>query len=466
MAKDYSQLAENILKTVGGEENVSSLVHCATRLRFKLKDPKQADKKALEQLEGVIAVIDSGGQQQVVIGNHVADVYNAIGAVSHLSLSDEEVPADDGAAESKRGPKELVNSFIGMISSVFTPLLGAFCGAGLLKALLILFTTLNWLSSDSGTYMILYAGADAIFNFLPIALAVSAAKFFKTNRYVAFIVGAALVYPTMTAAYTAGTSLTFLGIPVVLASYTSSVIPAFVAVWALSKIEKLLNKIIPQILKGILVPLLCVMIVVPLTFLVIGPVTDYGGKLLSSGYNALIGVNPIVAGGLVALIWPVVVLFGLHWGFVPIVLNNLNVFGRDTLFTITGPNNFCQAGACLGVFLKTKNKELKLVAGSAAVSAFFAGITEPAIYGVNLKYKRPFVIACIFSGIAGAITAAVGAGCGTFVGTGLLTLPAYIGQGFVGFLIACAIAFVGSTVCTFLFGFNDTMVLPSAKENK
>lgn len=463
MKGSYKELAADILKNVGGEENVSSLVHCATRLRFRLKNQEKANKKALEQLEGVIAVIESGGQCQVVIGNHVEDVYNAFSEVSHLSLDGTVDAKDDGAANGDRGAKAVVNRFIGMISSVFTPLMSAFCGAGLLKALLILFTTLNWLKADSGTYMVLYAGADAIFMFLPVALSISAAKFFKTNQFVSFIIGASLVYPTLTAAFSAGTKLTFLGIPVILASYTSSVIPAFVAIWALSKVEKLLNKIIPQILKGIFVPLLSIVIVVPATYLIIGPVTDYAGKLLANGYNSLIALSPIVAGGLVALIWPVVVLFGLHWGFVPIVLNNIKVFKRDTLFTITGPNNFCQAGACLGVFLKTRDRDLKTVAGSAALSAFLAGITEPAIYGVNLKFKRPFIIACVFSGIAGAITAAVGAGCSTFIGTGFLTLPAYIGKGFVGFLIACAIAFVGSLVVTYFFGFSDKMLQTDKK---
>lgn len=453
MAKNYDQLAKDIVKYVGGEDNIVSLVHCATRLRFKLKDREKADKKAVEQTTGVISVVESGGQFQVVIGSHVADVYAAIGKVTGVSL--EGTVEEDTAA-----PKgKILNVLIDTISSIFSPLLGAFAGAGLVKAFLVLCTTAGWLSNKSGTYTVLYAASDAIFTFLPIALAITAAKRFKTNQFVAFCVGAALVYPSMTAAFSAHTPISFLGIPVVLVSYTSSVIPAIVAVWALSKVEKFFAWILPEILKASLVPAFCIVTVIPATFLVIGPVTDYLGKLLASGYSAALAINPIIAGGVIALIWPVVVLFGMHWGFVPIVLNNFKVYGRDTLFTITGPNNFCQAGACLGVFLKTKDKDLKTIAGSAAVPAFLTGITEPAIYGVNLKYKRPFIISCIFSGIAGAITAAVGAGASTFVGTSLLALPAYVGKGFVGFLIACAIAYVGSAVCTYLFGFNDDMII-------
>ncbi|MCM8711545.1 PTS transporter subunit EIIC [Clostridium sp. SYSU_GA19001] len=452
MAKNYEQLAKDIIKNVGGEDNVASLVHCATRLRFKLKDRDKADKKAIEQLHGVITVVESAGQFQVVIGNHVADVYKTIGQVTGVSLegavSDDEVPKGKG-----------LNLLIETISAIFTPMLGAFSGAGLIKAFLILATTLKWMDTKSGTYTILYSAADAIFTFLPIVLSITAAKRFKTNQFVAFCVGAALVHPNMTAAFSSKTALTFLGIPVVLVSYTSSVIPAVIAVWVLSKVEKFFAKIVPEILNRFLVPALCIVTVIPATFLVIGPVTDFLGKLLASGYTSVLAINPIIAGGVIALIWPVVVLFGMHWGFVPIVLNNFAVYGRDTLFTITGPNNFCQAGACLGVFLKTKDKDLKAIAGSAAVPAFLTGITEPAIYGVNLKYKRPFIIACVFSGIAGAITAGAGAGASTFVGTSALTLPAYIGQGFTGFLIACVIAYVGSAVTTYLFGFNDSMII-------
>lgn len=452
MSKNYDQLAKDIVKYVGGEGNIISLVHCATRLRFKLKDSKKADKKYIEQLTGVISVVESGGQFQVIIGNHVSDVYKAISRITKVSL---EEGVNKEASDTKGN---ILNNLIETISSIFSPLLGVFAGAGLLKAFLILCTTMGWLNNESGNYVLLYAASDAIFNFLPVALAITSAKHFKTNIYIAFCVGAALVYPSITTAFNENTALSFLGIPVVLVSYASSVIPAIVAVWVLSKVEKLFLKIIPEILKLFLVPALCLATVIPATFLVIGPITAYMGKALAAGYTSVVAVNPIIAGGIIALIWPVVVLFGMHWGFVPVVLNNLQIYGRDTLFTITGPNNFCQAGACLGVFLKTKDKKVKAIAGSASVPALLTGITEPAIYGINLKYKRPFIIACIFSGIAGAITAAAGAGVATFVNTSALTLPAYVGKGFIGFLIACAIAYFGSAICTYLFGFNDKMI--------
>lgn len=457
--KNYDQLSKDIVKYIGGEENVISLFHCATRLRFKVKDEASVDKKHLEQLKGVITVINSGGQMQVVIGNDVADVYEAIFANTGLK------PANKENDNKSQGKKNLLNTFMETISGIFAPVLGAMSGAGMLKALLILCTTCGLLTADMGTYRILYAAADGVFTFIPMFLAITAARKFKANEFVSLGIAAALVYPDMTAAFSAGEALTFLKIPVVLVSYTSSVIPIVISIYALSKLEKALKKIVPSVCKTFLTPMLSLMIMVPATYLVIGPISDTAGKLLASGYTALVGFNPMIAGGILGLIWPAAVMFGLHWGFVPIVMNNIAEYGRDTLFVITGPNNMAQAGATLGVFLKTKNKEIKELAGPAALSAVLAGITEPAIYGVTLRFKRPFFIGAIFSGIAGAIVAVAGTGAPTLLGTSILTLPGYIGVGFVGFLIACAIAYFGSAIATYLFGYSDDM-LPKDEEEE
>lgn len=457
--KNYDQLSKDIVKYIGGEENVISLFHCATRLRFKVKDEAGVDKKRLEQLKGVITVINSGGQMQVVIGNDVADVYEAIFANTGLKPENKE---NDNKSQEK---KNLLNTFMETISGIFAPVLGAMSGAGMLKALLILCTTCGLLTADMGTYRILYAAADGVFTFIPMFLAITAARKFKANEFVSLGIAAALVYPDMTAAFSAGEALTFLKIPVVLVSYTSSVIPIVISIYALSKLEKALKKIVPSVCKTFLTPMLSLMIMVPATYLVIGPISDTAGKLLASGYTALVGFNPMIAGGILGLIWPAAVMFGLHWGFVPIVMNNIAEYGRDTLFVITGPNNMAQAGATLGVFLKTKNKEIKELAGPAALSAVLAGITEPAIYGVTLRFKRPFFIGAIFSGIAGAIVAVAGTGAPTLLGTSILTLPGYIGVGFVGFLIACAIAYFGSAIVTYLFGYSDDM-LPKDEEEE
>ena len=401
----------------------------------------------------------AGGQVQVVIGNKVDTVYDAV-------LSCTSINAGNAEEMEETGKKNLLNTLLETISGIFSPMLGVMCGAGMLKALLILCTTFNILTADMGTYKILYAAADSVFNFMPIILGYTAAKKFKCNPFISMAIAMSLLYPTMISAYSEGTKLTFLTIPVTLVSYASSVMPIIISVYVQSKLEKLLKKIIPEVCKLFLTPLLELSIMVPATFLVIGPIMDKFGKLLASGYTAIMGFNPIIAGGFVGLIWPAAVIFGLHWGFVPIVMNNIATYGRDTLFVITGPNNMAQAGATLGVFLKTKDKKLKELSGSAAFSAVLAGITEPAIYGVTLPYKRPFMIGAVFSSIAGMIVAAAGTSCPTLLGTSILSLPGYIGPGFVGFVIACAVAYFGSAICTYLFGFNDSMLPQNKVEEK
>lgn len=294
--KNYENLAKEIVRYIGGVENVNTLIHCATRLRFKVKNTQNVDKKKLEQLEGVITVLDSGGQIQVVIGQHVADVYDTIFEVTDLK---KENPSD---AEESGEKKNLLNTFMDTISGIFAPVLGVMSGAGMLKALLILCTTFGWLKSDMGTYRILYAAADGVFTFIPVFLAYTAAKKFRANEFVAVGVAAALLYPDLTAAYSAGEALTFLKIPVVLVSYTSSVIPIVISVYALSKLEKGLKRIVPTVCKTFLTPLLSLAIMVPATYLVIGPIADTVGKALASGYTGLVGLNPVIAGGLLGLI--------------------------------------------------------------------------------------------------------------------------------------------------------------------
>ncbi len=458
MAKDYTLLAKTIVENVGGNENVISLVHCATRLRFEVIDRNKVNFDILKQTEGVITVVEAGGQIQVVIGNQVDQVYDTI--MNNFKIN------RDIQMETTAGKKGIVNTFLETISGIFSPMLGVMCGAGMLKALLILCTTFKWLTPELGTYRILYAAADSVFNFLPIILGYTAAKKFNCSPFVAMAVAMSLVYPDITAAYSGGDKLTFLNIPVTLVSYTSSVMPIIISIYVMSKFEKLLKKIVPEVCKLFLTPLLELMIMVPATFLVIGPIMDQFGKLLASGYTGLVGINPIIAGGVIGLLWPAAIIFGLHWGFFPIVMNNIATLGKDTLFVITGPNNMAQAGATLGVFLKTKDKKLKELSGSAAFSAILAGITEPAIYGVTLPYKKPFIIGAIFSGIAGMIVAASGTAISTVLGTSILSLPGYIGPGFVGFLIACAIAYFGSAICTYLFGFNDSMLNKNSEKEE
>ena len=444
----YERLAKDIIANVGGKENVNSLTHCVTRLRFKLKDESKANTEVLKKMDGIVTVIKSGGQYQVVIGNHVPDVYADVVAIGGFSSSSEE-------SSEKVSP---LAAFIDIISGVFQPILAVLCATGMIKGLNAVLIATNLVSDTSSTYMILNSIGDCLFYFFPIFLGFTAANKFNANKFIAVAVAGALVYPDMSAMYSAGEAVDFLGIPVVLMRYSSTVVPIILSVFVLAKFEQFLNKRLPVVCKNFITPTLCLAVIVPITFLVFGPIGNTIGNYLAAAYSYMYNLNPTIAGGILGALWPILIIFGLHWGFVPIVTNNLAVYGRDTLFTITGPVNFAQAGASFGVFLKTKDSNLRAVSGSAALSGLF-GITEPAVYGVTLKYKKPFIMASIGSGIAGAIVGYAGAGASGFVGCSILTLPAYIGQGFGLFLVACALAFLISAIGTYLFGYSDKLLV-------
>ncbi len=453
MAKNYPKMAKEILEYVGGEENVISLAHCMTRLRFKLKDESKANDEKVKKVDGVIQLMKSAGQYQVVIGTDVGDVYDEIAKITNINMGGE-VPEDDASGEKKN----FLNTAIDVISAIFLPFLSAFMAAGLLKGFLVLFTTLGWMDADGTTYTLLYAIADGVFNFLPVFLAYTAAKKFKADKFVSVAVAAALVYPSITELYNAGTAVTFAGIPVTLISYPSSVMPIIFAVYFQGKLENFIKPKFPQVIRGIFVPLISLVVTTLLTYMVIGPVTNLVATLLANGINALLTVCPPVAGAVFGLIYPLMLIFGLHWGLVPIVMNNYATLGGDNIFPITLATNFALAGCTLGVFLKTKNKELKETAISTFTSAFVAGVTEPAIYGVVLKYKRPFVIVCILDAIGGILMATYGGLQTAMISTCILTSPAIVAMLGKVAIAVIAIGFFGGIILTYLFGFDDSMI--------
>lgn len=454
MAKDYTKLAATIVELVGGEENVTSVTHCITRLRFKLKDESLAQDEKLNQTEGVISILKAAGQYQVVIGNHVTDVYDAIPKVSNIELGGE-VEAEDGG--------NLLNRAINLLSGIFMPMLPAMSAAGLLKAFVIMFNTFGVLDSASTTYQLLYAMGDAVFYFMPIFLARTAAKKFHCNDWTAMAIAAFLCYPTLTTLFNGTDPVDLFGLPVTLISYTSSVLPIIVAVYCQSWIEKVLNKIVPDMLKGLIVPICTVFVACVATIFVVGPVTDFIGRAIANGLTALLATVPLVAGFLIGALWPCLIIFGMHWGFIPVIMSNIGTLGYDVILPITVGTNFAVGTAALAVFLKTKNPELKETAAASTISALLAGITEPAIYGVVLKYKRPFVIMALSCGICGAIAATGGLTQAALMTTCVLTIPA-IG-GMVGWLdvIALAVASVLTFVGTLAFGFSDKMLLEEEK---
>lgn len=453
MAKDYAKLAREVVSLVGGAENIQSLSHCITRLRFVLKDESRADTDAVNQTEGVLQVIRANGQYQVVIGTHVKDVYRSV-------IDQKLVPAEGTESPGSQDGEKKKVSVLDVISGSFMPILGGMMATGILKGFLVMLTTLGVMSNTSDTYTVLYAAADAFFYFLPLALAITAARKFECNQFVAFAIIAALVYPNLVTAMGAEGGLHFLGLPVTNVSYSNSVIPALVSVWVLSKLEKFLNKIFPEIVQSIFVPLICLLIMFPVTLIAIGPVMTWAGELVAAGYMFLYGLCPPLAGMIIAGLWPLLVIVGAHTATIPIAMNNMAVNGADTLLPVTTGTNFAITGAALAVALKTKNQDLKKLGFTTAFSAFVGGVTEPAIYGIVLKYKKPFYICMISTAIGGLVAGLAGSAFPAFITTCVITLPAMaMFPGGWGFVAASAIGFLGGLIGTFLFGFDDSMII-------
>ncbi|HEY0187650.1 MAG TPA: beta-glucoside-specific PTS transporter subunit IIABC [Cellulomonas sp.] len=461
-ASKYQTIAEGVLQGVGGPENVASVTHCATRLRFQLRDRDKADKAAVEGTAGVITVVEAGGQFQVVIGNTVANVYEALTEGTGVGGgSAQEAPAVKGGVFAR---------LIDLITSIFTPFLWVLAGTGLLKALLMVVVKLSPGFDATSTYAILYAAGDAVFQFLPIMLAITAAKRFRANQFTAVATACALIYTatiavipdadgvsvTLKALSDAGGSLTFAGIPVVMISYLSSVLPIILAVWVQGHLERLLQRVLPDSLRNFLTPMIVVALIVPFTLLLIGPVSDLIGSGLSSGVNAVWSISPVVGGLIMGAFWQVFVIFGVHWGFVPVMLQDISTQGYSYITGALFAAVLAQAGATLGVFFKTRNKALRQVSGPAALSGFLAGITEPAIYGVTLRLKRPFIYGCIGGGVGGAIAAAGHSAAEGFVVPGGLTLAATLNVGsFAMQLLGCGVAVTIAFVLTMTLGFTD-----------
>lgn len=397
---EYQALAKDILAHVGGKENIVRLVHCATRLRFKLKESQKADAEGLKKNPGVIMVVESGGQFQVVIGNHVNDVWKAIRHEAGLT--------DDTPVTEEAGDKgNLLGRLIDIVSGIFTPFIGILAASGILKGLLALAVVCGWLTTDSGTYKIWFAASDALFFFFPLVLGYTAGKKFGGNPFITMVIGGALTHPMMIQAFEASQQAgamedAFLGIPVTWFNYSSSVIPIILAAWVSCWLEKQSVKRLPSSMKNFFTPLICLGVTVPLTFLVIGPIATWLSQMLANGYQWIYVLAPWLAGAAMGALWQVCVIFGLHWGLVPLMINNLAVLGHDSMLPMLLPAVFGQVGAALGIFLRTRDSRQKMLAGSSVTAGIF-GITEPAVYGVNLPLRRPFIFGCVAGAIGGAI---------------------------------------------------------------
>ena len=470
---DYNKIAQDILDNVGGKANVKQVTHCFTRLRFILKDESLAKKDVVEHLEGVISVVVSGGQFQVVCGAKVTKIYDATVAILGDAVAggsvDEQVPDQK---------QPLGNLILQKITEIFTPLVPAIAAAGLIKGLLAAFAKVPGFDTANSTYIIMNTASNVIFYFMPIFLAYTASKALKCSTVVAMMLGGFICHPTIDAlVQDVATKSTIFGLPVIkmaftvgesskVFAYTESVIPILLGVIVLYFLEKFLKKVIPEILQLILVPGLSLIIMVPVMLTVVGPVGIYVGYIIQFLYNALYGFSPVLGGIIVGGLWGVCVIFGAHRALLPIGLNDVALTGTNTLMCFAGSANFSQAGAALGVMLKTKSQDLKQVAASASLSAWLVGITEPAIYGCNLRLKKPMVCAVIAGALGGGIMG-IGHAVNTgFANNGILTIMSYYGEGtslgqFVAYLLGIAVAFFGAAILTYIVGFEDVDAVPA-----
>lgn len=481
MAKNYDQLAKTIIQDVGGKDNVNSVIHCATRLRFKLKDEKKADDDALKDTDGVVTVVKAGGQYQVVIGNEVADVYDAVLKEGGFSGGGQ-VPDDYGEDDNS----SFVDKAVALISGIFTDILAPLSAGGIIKGLVVSVAAMGWLSKTSGAYQILYAIGDSIFYFLPIFLGVTSARRFHMNQFIGLAIGAVLTYPTMVALASSKTVLgtlfsgtpfaseihtTFFGIPVVTMNYTSTVLPIIFTVWFASIIEHWAKKWIPTVVQMFLVPVVTMIIALPVAFIVIGPVMTWVGDAIGAVMQSVYNFSPIVAGLIVGALWQVLVIFGVHWGIVAVATADMSALGYDPILALTLMVCYAQVGVVLAIIKQTKDKKLK----DTAIGAFFSGIfgvTEPAIYGVTLPRKTPFILSCIGGAISGAIIGGFHAVIYILPSMGFFAIPAFVNPKggsmtpIIGVIIAGVVAFIVGFALQMLFGKKSVDAEYNEKQSK
>lgn len=437
-------LAEKIIENIGGKDNVQSLTHCMTRLRFVLKNEEKADKEALEKLD-IMQVVRGGGQYQIVIGTNVKDVYEEV-----IKLTgDGNSGRDDRVGKEQKLSAKIFN----VISGSFTPIIPAILGSGMLKALLQILVAAGVMQPASGTYAILTAASNAVFYFLPIILGITFGTRMNVNPYISGVIGAALLEPNYTRLLTAaGGKTDFMHIPVVLMDYSSTVFPVILAICTYVLIDRLLKKIIPGVFQVLFVPMLSLMLVVPITLIVFGPFGIYTGTFISNVLTIALGKNAVLTNIVFGFIGIPTVMLGLHWALIPVIINNLSTTGQDFLLPTVQATAYAGAGAALGVFFKTKDIKLKELSFSAFVPAFLTGITEPVIYGIFFKFRRVLLYAMSMSAVAGGL-------CGIFhisasqLAGGIMVIPSYTPA--VSFAIAMTVAFAGTFLLTYLFGYES-----------
>lgn len=446
---DKRQTVKKIIEGLGGVNNIQDYSHCSTRLRFKLKDKSQIDIPAIEKLDGVLSVISAAGQYQVVIGSGVSYYYPEVQSI----MEDYSIESEAGT-EQENDNKNAFSALIELVSGLFTPIIDVLIGAGILKGLVSVLVAFNVIAPGTGSYEILNAASDALYYFLPLFIAITASKKFKTNQFVSLAIAAALLHPGLLGLNTDGQALDFFGIPFRMTNFNGGVFPIIFAIILLMYVERLEKKILPEVIRSRIAPFISLLIVVPVTIIIFGPFGAFLSEGIANVYQQAYAWNPTIAGGFIGALAQIMVVFGVHWGLFPIIFSNIEQFGYDTILAVFGPSIIAQSGAALGIYLRTKDNEMKKTTLSATIMGFF-GISEPAIYGVTLKYRKAFVMAIIGGGIGGAIAGASGARAIAVAVASVPTFPAYYTIGFSGFLLGYFGAFVISAILTYFFGYDS-----------
>jgi PTS system beta-glucosides-specific IIC component len=455
---NQQESAQRILEKVGGAENVVYYVHCATRLRFKLKDLGKADIEGIKAIEGVLMVVEAQGLCQIVLGNYVVPVYKELQKLVPVeNTAGEEADTAETTVQNVDNSRKstLVNRLMNTLSGIFSPYVGLLAATGILKSFLTIATSFNILNGTDPFYLVMSGVGNAMFYFFPILLAFSAAKQFNANPYIGAVIAAALLEPNIMNIGEVGASVSFLGIPMIVYSFASTVFPIILTMYVYSLLEKWLQKILPNLVKFVFTPLICIVIMVPLTLLVVGPIGVVFSNWIANGYSFINGWSPVLANSIMAGSFVFLVLFGVHIGLFPIMINNFAVTGTDTLIGALGLANYAMLGVMVAFMIRSKNKTDKGTASAAALSLFLCGVSEPALYGICIRYRRTFISIVTSALIGGALYGLFGCYAINFGFTGILGLAVFYTPKFGLYLVSVGVTILAALILTIVLGTDE-----------
>lgn len=449
MQSKFEKIAEEILERIGGAANISNCTHCMTRLRFTLKDTSLVKVEEIEALQGVLGIKNAGGQFQVIIGKDVNDVYDCVCKIANIKTTELDIIDGEEAGEKKKIGQQILD----YISNAFIPLVPALVGSGMLKGFLSLFTYLGWLDATSATYAVLSAAGNAVFYFIPLLIAYNTAKYLKANIVVAMVIMGALMEPNFTALAGAEDPLTLFGLPLTVITYSSMIIPALIIVPIQAQLEKLLKRFIPKSIQLLFVPLITIFVMVVLSVLVIGPASSELSNLIGKASNWLNDTNAVLFGILVGGTVGYLTILGVHMALVPIIMLNFTNMGADPVLAFMSATCYAQIGVAFAIWFRSKDKEVKSLAGASGITALLAGVTEPILFGVCMKYKRSYAVIGIAGALGGMIMGIFGCKAMGFVNAGILGLSGYFSDTFRFYLLAAAVSMVAGFILMTVFGF-------------